>query len=118
MLYRKYLKMHLKSSFQYRKNMAFVALNQILILVGEVLAVYLLFTQFETVAGWTFYESLLMMGVVYVTTTSRNALREAMTNFQNSFSRENLTDCSLGRLESTTKFLAQEWNLSNLPEFL
>lgn len=67
MLYRKYLKMHLKSSFQYRKNMAFVALNQILILVGEVLAVYLLFTQFETVAGWTFYESLLMMGVVYVT---------------------------------------------------
>lgn len=65
MLYKKYLKMHLKSSFQYRYNMMFIAFNQILINISEILAVYLLFEQFDSVAGWSFYESLLMMGIVY-----------------------------------------------------
>ncbi len=65
MLYKNYIKMHMKSSFQYRFNMMFVAFNQLLIMVGEILSVYLLFLQFESVAGWTFYESLLMLGVIY-----------------------------------------------------
>lgn len=57
--------MHLKSSFQYRYNMMFITFNQILINISEILAVYLLFSQFNSVAGWTFYQSLLMMGIVY-----------------------------------------------------
>lgn len=65
MLYKNYLKMHLKSSFQYRYNMMFITFNQILINISEILAVYLLFSQFNSVAGWTFYQSLLMMGIVY-----------------------------------------------------
>ena len=65
MLYKNYLKMHIKSSFQYRYNMIFIAFNQVLINIGEVLAVYLLFQQFTLVAGWTFYQSLLMMGIVF-----------------------------------------------------
>ena len=65
MLYANYLKMHLKSSFQYRYNMMFISFNQVLINISEVLAVYLLFKQFDSVAGWTFYQSLIMMGIVY-----------------------------------------------------
>ncbi len=65
MLYKNYVKMHLKSSFEYRFNMMFISINQLLIMVGEILTVYLLFLQFESVAGWTFYEALLMLGVIY-----------------------------------------------------
>lgn len=45
--------------------MIFIAFNQVLINIGEVLAIYLLFQQFTLVAGWTFYQSLLMMGIVF-----------------------------------------------------
>lgn len=65
MLYTKYLKMHLHSSMQYRSNTIFIALTQALVNVGEVLGVYLLFMQFEQVAGYGFYECLLMMGIIF-----------------------------------------------------
>lgn len=65
MLYTKYLKMHMRSSFQYRANMAFIAITQVLVNIGEVLGVWMLFLQFDSVGGWTFYQSLLMMGVIY-----------------------------------------------------
>lgn len=64
MLYRKYFIMHIKSSFEYRLNILFIAFAQTLITVGELLAIYLMFQRFESVGGWGFYETLLMFGIV------------------------------------------------------
>ena len=64
MLYRKYLKMHIKSSFEYRLNTLFIAFSQTLITIGELLVVYLMFQRFDSVGNWGFYESLLMFGIV------------------------------------------------------
>lgn len=67
MLYSKYLKMHIQSSMQYRLNTIFIGLSQALVNVGEVLGVYILFQQFSSVAGYGFYECLLMMGIIFTT---------------------------------------------------
>lgn len=64
MLYKKYISMHIKSSFEYRLNMLMVAVSQIIISIGELLAVYFLFVQFESVGEWGFYESALVFGIV------------------------------------------------------
>ncbi len=64
MLYKKYLKMHLKSSFEYRLNTIFVGVSQSLITVGELLALYFMFQTFESVGPWGFYECLLMFGIL------------------------------------------------------
>lgn len=64
MLYKKYVNMHIKSSFEYRLNMLMVAVSQIIISIGELLAVYFLFVQFESVGEWGFYESALVFGII------------------------------------------------------
>ena len=64
MLYQKYVKMHIKSSMQYRLNTVFLSFSQAVVAVSELLAVYVLFQTFTTVGTWTFYDSLLMFGVV------------------------------------------------------
>lgn len=64
MLYSKYVKMHVKSSMQYRLHTFFLSFSQTIVVVSEVLAVYLLFQTFTMVGSWTFYDSLLMFGVV------------------------------------------------------
>lgn len=65
MLYNKYFKMHMKSSFEYRFNMFLISFSQVFICIAEILAVWLLFQRFETVGSWGFYESLLMLGIIY-----------------------------------------------------
>ena len=67
MLYSKYLKMHFKSTFQYRLNMFITSFAQIIINIGEVIAVWMLFDRFDSVGQWTFYQSLLMMGIIFTT---------------------------------------------------
>lgn len=64
MLYKKYVSMHIKSSFEYRLSMLMIALSQVVISGGELLSVYLLFLQFESVGEWTFYETALVFGIV------------------------------------------------------
>ncbi|MGN1208522.1 MAG: ABC transporter permease [Christensenellales bacterium] len=64
MLYKKYVDMHLKSSFEYRLNTLMIAFSQVIISIGELLAVYLLFLQFNSVGSWGFYEAALMFGVI------------------------------------------------------
>lgn len=64
MIYKKYLKMHMKSSFEYRLNMIFISFSQVLITVGELIALYLMFQKFENVGNWGFYEVLLMFGII------------------------------------------------------
>lgn len=64
MLYNKYVKMHMKSSFQYRGNMIMVSFSAVLISLCELLAIYMLFARFESVGYWGFYEAALMFGVI------------------------------------------------------
>jgi len=64
MLYRNYVKMHLKSSMQYRANMLMLSFSSCLISIGELLTVFLMFQNFKSVGYWGFYESALMFGLI------------------------------------------------------
>ena len=64
MLYKKYLGMHLKTSFEYRFNILMVAISQVIISIGELISVYLLFKQFNSVGSWGFYDAALMFGII------------------------------------------------------
>lgn len=64
MLYNKYLKMHSKSSFQFKGNMAMVSFSSVLVSISEILAIFLLFQRFESVGYWGFYETALMFGII------------------------------------------------------
>lgn len=64
MLYKKYVKMHLKTSMQYRLNMFMLSISSCLISVGELIAIFLMFQNFKSVGYWGFYETSLMFGLV------------------------------------------------------
>lgn len=63
-MYRKFVAMHFKSSFEYRLNTFLIAASQIFISLGELLSVYILFLQFESVGNWGFYDATLMFGII------------------------------------------------------
>ncbi|MBE7076958.1 MAG: hypothetical protein E7374_03620 [Clostridiales bacterium] len=64
MLYNRYLKMHRKSSFQYKGNMVMLSISSVLISISELIAVFLMFRNFKTVGNWGFYETALMFGLI------------------------------------------------------
>ena len=64
MLYNKYVKMHSKSAFQFKANMAMVSFSSVLISLSEMFAIFLLFRRFESVGYWGFYEAALMFGII------------------------------------------------------
>ena len=64
MLYSKYVKMHIKSSMQYRANMLMLSFSACLISIAELLAILVMFKTFKTVGNWGFYETALMFGIV------------------------------------------------------
>ena len=64
MVYKNYVKMHLKSSMQYRANITMLSFSSCLISIGELLTVYLMFQNFKSVGYWGFYESALMFGLI------------------------------------------------------
>lgn len=61
-MYRKYMEMYLKSSFQYRGSMLFIFISQILTTAAEFLAIILLFIQFKSIGSWLFPEVAIMFG--------------------------------------------------------
>ncbi len=64
MLYKKYVKMHLKSTMQYKFNVMLLGLSSTLISLSEIISVWLLFLNFKSVGYWGFYETALMFGIV------------------------------------------------------
>ena len=64
MLYRKYISMHLKSTMQYKANVIMLSISSCLISVGELMAIFLMFQNFESVGYWGFYETSLMFGLI------------------------------------------------------
>jgi len=64
MLYKKYLKMHSKSAFQFKANMAMLSFSSVLISIGEIFSIFLLFSNFKSAGYWGFYETALMFGII------------------------------------------------------
>lgn len=64
MIYKNYLKMHIKSSMQYRANMLMLSFSSCLVSIGELLSIFLMFQNFKSVGNWGFYESALMFGLI------------------------------------------------------
>jgi len=64
MLYDKYVKMHIKTSAQYKANRAMLAISTVIISISELFSIYLLFSRFESVGYWGFYEAALMFGMI------------------------------------------------------
>ena len=64
MLYSRYVKMHLKSSMQYRSNIIMLSVSSCLVSLGELLAIFIMFQNFKSVGYWGFYETSLMFGLV------------------------------------------------------
>ena len=63
-LYKRYVKMHLKSSVQYRSNLFMLSIASFLTSLAELITVFLMFQNFKSVGNWGFYESALMFGMV------------------------------------------------------
>lgn len=63
-MYFKYVSMHFRSSLEYKTNTIMLMLSSLLVSVGELLAIFVMFQQFETVGNWGFYESALMFGII------------------------------------------------------
>lgn len=64
MLYNKYVKMHTKSTMQYRSNVMMLSFSACLISIGELLSIFVLFKNFKSVGYWGFYETALMFGII------------------------------------------------------
>ena len=64
MIYKNYLKMHIKSSMQYRANMLMLSFSSCIVSIGELLSIFLMFQNFKSVGNWGFYESALMFGLI------------------------------------------------------
>ena len=75
--------MHIKSSLEYKTNMFLLSFAQILVFVAEVLGIWLLFQRFDTVAGWTFYDSLLLVGIVMTTFAVTETFARGYDEFPN-----------------------------------
>lgn len=83
MLYNKYVKMHRKSAFQYKANMAMLSISAALISVGEIISVYLLFLNFERVGYWGFYEAALMFGIITTVYSITECFARGFDEFSN-----------------------------------
>lgn len=64
MLYNKYLKMNFRSTMQFKTNTLLITVSQILISLAELFAVWIMFKQFKSVGYWSFYETVLMFGII------------------------------------------------------
>lgn len=64
MLYGKYLKIQLKSAFEYRTALIFDTITSALNTVVTFLGIFFLFQSFETVAGYTFYDVLITYSII------------------------------------------------------
>lgn len=63
-MYYRFAKIQIKSMLQYKFNTFLLVLSSILATCADFLSIYVLFSQFKSVAGWGFYESSLMFGLV------------------------------------------------------
>lgn len=64
MLYFKYLRMHIRTSMEYKFNVFLLTVSAVFISISEIISVWLLFQNFESVGYWGFYETALMFGII------------------------------------------------------
>ena len=63
-MFRKFFKMHLKTSMQYKLNTFLLTLSSVIISASEMLAIYILFSNFSIVKYWGLYETMLVFGII------------------------------------------------------
>ena len=63
-MFTKFFKMHFKKAMQYKLNTLFLSISGILINLSEILAIFILFSNFSNVKYWGFYETMLIFGVI------------------------------------------------------
>ena len=90
MLYSKYVKMHMKSSMQYKANMIMLSFSAALISVGELLAILVMFKTFKTVGNWGFYETALMFGIITFVYSFTECFARGYDEFANLIKHGNL----------------------------
>ena len=83
MLYSKYVKMHMKTSMQYKTNLIMLSFSTCLISIGEIFAIYLLFNNFNSVGEWGFYETALMFGLITSTFSLTECFARGFDEFPN-----------------------------------
>ena len=83
MLYNKYVKMHSKSAFQFKANMAMVSFSSISISLAEIFSIFLLFKRFESVGYWGFYETALMFGIITTVFSFTECFARGFDEFSN-----------------------------------
>ena len=67
MLYNKYIKMHMKSSLQYKANTIMLSFSNVLVSIAELVSIFLLFSSFKSVGEWGMSETALMFGIITTT---------------------------------------------------
>ena len=63
-MFSKFFKMHVKTTMQYKLNNVLLAFSSVLVSISEILAVYILFSNFANVKYWGFYETMLIFGIM------------------------------------------------------
>lgn len=65
-MYKKYLELYFKSTFQYRGSTILMFISQMFITAGEFVAVWLLMERFNNIGGWNFYNVAIMFGLIII----------------------------------------------------
>lgn len=83
MLYNKYLKMHAKTAMQFKLNSFILLLTTTTAAIAQLLAIGILFSRFNHVGNWGFYESALMYGVIVTSFGATECFARGFDEFSN-----------------------------------
>lgn len=114
MLYTRYVKMHLKSSMQYKANMFMLGFSSCLISIGELLAILVMFKAFKTVGNWGFYETALMFGLITAIYSFTECFARGFDEFPNLIKHGDLDRCMVRPVSLITQIFGTKIELSKL----
>lgn len=114
MVYKNYVKMHLKTSMQYRANMLMLGFSSCLVSIGEFMTIYLMFQNFKSVGYWGFYESALMFGIVTTVYSLVECFARGFDEFANIIKQGNLDRILVRPLGITHQIFGTKIELSKL----
>jgi ABC-2 type transport system permease protein len=83
MLYGKYVKLNLRTAMQYKTNTLLMSISQLIVTLGELLSVWIMFQQFQSVGYWGFYETALMFGIITVVFSAAECFGRGYDEFAN-----------------------------------
>lgn len=118
MLYGKYIKMHLKRTAQYRANTIMLSISTVLVSICEILSIYMLFSRFETVGYWGFYEAALMFGLITLVYSLVECFARGFDTFSTMIKEGRLDRILIRPVGVYKQIFAQQVELSKIPKAL